>query len=162
MCYLYVPSRFNKISRRLSLYALWNGNKNPGSATITSRSQSLIARGRRKRHQPKRAKQTNARKAHRPSLSSPSEMIAMLKGPENTRTKRKARLNINLLVELTTKLHRIIALPGHRLRTDSSINHSGPALFNPIQSREFAAKKISYARNDPCFFKCELYAHARI
>ena len=36
--------------------------KNPGSATITSRSQSLTPRGSRKRQQPTRAKQTNALK----------------------------------------------------------------------------------------------------
>ena len=44
-------------------------------------------------------KQANARKAHRPALSSPSEVITMLKGLKNTRTKSKARLNIERHVE---------------------------------------------------------------
>ena len=71
-----------------------NGNFFRGeSATIPSHSQSLTPRGRRtgKRHRLSRAKRTNAQKAHRPALSSLSEVIAMLKGPNNTRTKCKSR-----------------------------------------------------------------------
>ena len=37
-------------------------------------------------------KQTNAREAHRPATSSPSEVITMLKGMTNTRTKSTGRL----------------------------------------------------------------------
>ena len=52
--------------------------KSPGSATITSHSQSLAPGGRGKRHKPTSAKQTNAWKPHRPALSFPSEVTAML------------------------------------------------------------------------------------
>ena len=79
--------------------------KRLGSATITSRRQYRTPTGRGKRHKPSRAKQTNARRAHGPALSSPSKVIAMLKGLKNTSTKCKARLNLNRIVELTPKLH---------------------------------------------------------
>ena len=42
--------------------------KSPGSDTITCRILSLTSRGREKKHKPTDAKQTNARKAHRPAL----------------------------------------------------------------------------------------------
>ena len=49
------------------------------------------------------ANRTNVRKALRKALSSPSEVIAMLKGLKNTRTKyHKARLKINCLVDVST------------------------------------------------------------
>ena len=60
----------------------------PGSATITSRSQSPTPRGREKGKKLTRAKnthtqnnnkETNARGTHRPVPSSPSEVITMLK-----------------------------------------------------------------------------------
>ena len=55
------------------------------------RSQSQTPRGSGKTHKPTRAKQTNARKTYTPALSSPSEVIAMLKALKNTRVRRKAR-----------------------------------------------------------------------
>ena len=75
-------------------------NKNPGSATITSRSpsQAPIGRGNRQNHTS--ANLINVRKALRLAHSSPSEVIAMLKRLKNTRTKpHKARLKTKRLVE---------------------------------------------------------------
>ena len=57
-----------------------NKKKSPGSATIRSRIQSLTPRERGKTQKPTSAIQTNAPKARRPAVSSPSEIIAMLKG----------------------------------------------------------------------------------
>ena len=48
-------------------------------------------------------KQTNAQEAHRPALSSPSEVITMLNRTENMRTKSKARLNMKRLLVKTTQ-----------------------------------------------------------
>ena len=74
--------------------------KSPGSATITNRSPSQIPRGRENRQNQTSANRTNARKALRLTLSSPSVLIAMLKGPKNTRTKQhQANLKTNRLEE---------------------------------------------------------------
>ena len=54
--------------------------KSPGSATITSRSLSQTPTGRGNRENQTSANRTNIRKALRLDLSSPSEVIAMLKG----------------------------------------------------------------------------------
>ena len=84
------------------------GKKNVQGLPQLRRSQSLTPRGggRGEKHKLTRAKQIHARKAHRPVLSYPSKVIAMIKGLENTRTKHKARLNIDRIVELTIKLQR--------------------------------------------------------
>ena len=65
--------------------------KSPGSTTIASRRQSRTPRGERRKGI--QAKQTNAQKAHRPAHSSPIEVMAILKGLRNTRTKHLARAN---------------------------------------------------------------------
>ena len=67
-------------------------------------------------------KQTNAREAHNPALSSPSEVITVLNRTGNThththththtRTKSKAILNMKRPVVKTTKPHKIIMTPG--------------------------------------------------
>ena len=64
----------------------WLG-KSPGSATITNRSPSQTPRGRGNRQIQSSTNRTNVRKALTLALSSPSEVIAMLKGLKNTRTK---------------------------------------------------------------------------
>ena len=61
--------------------------KSPGNATITNRSPSQTQRGRGNKQNQTSANLTNVRKAPRLALSSPSEVIAMLKGLTNTRTK---------------------------------------------------------------------------
>ena len=61
--------------------------KSPGSATITSRSPSQTQRGRGNRQNKTSANQTNVRKSLNVALSSKNEIIAVLKGLENTRTK---------------------------------------------------------------------------
>ena len=92
---------------KLSAYHQNGKQKIPGNATITSRSESLTPKGKGKRHKPTCAKQTSLRK-HTDNLSLfPSEVIAMLKGLKNIRTKRKARLNKSRLVELTRKLYKV-------------------------------------------------------
>ena len=57
------------------------------------------------------SKQTNALEAHRPALSSPSEVVIMLKVLKNMRTKGKARLNMKRPVVKTTKPHKIRITP---------------------------------------------------
>ena len=59
----------------------------PGSATVTNRSPSQSPRGRGNRQIQTSTNQTNVRKTLRLALSSPNEVIAMLKGLKNTRTK---------------------------------------------------------------------------
>ena len=54
--------------------------KSPGSATITSRSPFQTPRGRGNKQNQTNTNQTNVRKALRLTLSSPSEVIAMLQG----------------------------------------------------------------------------------
>ena len=61
--------------------------KSPGSAAITNRSPSKAPRGRGNRQIQTSTNRTNVRKALRLALSSPSEVIAMLKGLKNTRKK---------------------------------------------------------------------------
>ena len=61
--------------------------KSPGNATITSHNPSQTRRGRGNRHNQTSANRTNVRKALRLALSSLSEVIAMLKGLKNSRTK---------------------------------------------------------------------------
>ena len=61
--------------------------KSPGSATITNRSPSQTPRGKENRQIQTSTNLTNVRKALRLALSSQSEVIAILKGPKNTRTK---------------------------------------------------------------------------
>ena len=61
--------------------------KSPGCATITNRSPSQTPRGRGNRQIQTSTNRTNVRKALRLALSSPSEVIAILKGLKNTRTK---------------------------------------------------------------------------
>ena len=61
--------------------------KSPGSATITNRSPYKTPRGRESRQIQTSTNRTNVQKALRFALSSPSEVIAMLKGLKNTRTK---------------------------------------------------------------------------
>ena len=56
-------------------------------ATITNCSPSQTARESGNRQNQTSANQTNVRKALRLALPSPSEVIAMLKGLKNTRTK---------------------------------------------------------------------------
>ena len=56
--------------------------KSPGSATITNRSPSQTLRGRGNRQIKTSTNRTNVRKALRLALSSPSEVIAILKGTE--------------------------------------------------------------------------------
>ena len=72
--------------------------KSPGSATITNRSPSQTPRGRGNRQI---QTSTNVRKALILALSSPSEVIAILKGLKNTRTKRHTERHntTNRLVE---------------------------------------------------------------
>ena len=73
--------------------------KSPGSATITNRSPSQTPRGRGNRQIQTSTNRTNVRKALRLALSSPGEVIAMLKGLKNTRTKwHKVRHKTNRLV----------------------------------------------------------------
>ena len=64
-----------------------NGQKKGKSATITNRNPSQTPRGRGNRQIQTSANRTNLRKALRLALSSPSEVIAILKGLKNTRTK---------------------------------------------------------------------------
>ena len=54
---------------------------------ITNRSPSQTPRGRGNRQNQTSANRTNVRQALRLALSSPGEVIAMLKGLKNTRTK---------------------------------------------------------------------------
>ena len=71
--------------------------ENPGSATITNRSPSQTPRGRGNRQI---QTSTNILKALRLALSSPSEVIAILKGLKNTRTKcHMVRHTTNRFVE---------------------------------------------------------------
>ena len=73
--------------------------KSPGSATITNRSPSQTPRGRGNRQIQTSTNRTKQRKALRLALSSPSEVIAMLKGLKNTRTKwYKVRHKTNRLL----------------------------------------------------------------
>ena len=76
--FIYKQSKKNKKQRK---------EKSPGSATITSRSASQTPRGRGNRQNQTSANRTNVRKALRLALSSPSDVIAMLRGLKNTRTK---------------------------------------------------------------------------
>ena len=74
--------------------------KSPGSATITNRSPSQTPRGRGNRQIQTSTNRTNVRKALRLALSSPSEVIAILKGLKNTRTNwHMERHTTNRLVE---------------------------------------------------------------
>ena len=74
--------------------------KSPGSATITNRSPSQTLRGRENRQIQTSTNWTNVRKALGLALSSPSEVIAMIKVLKNTRTKwHKVRHKTNSLVE---------------------------------------------------------------
>ena len=57
------------------------------SATITNRSPSQTPRGRGNRQIQTSTNRTNVRKALRLALSPPNEVIAILKGLKNTRTK---------------------------------------------------------------------------
>ena len=61
--------------------------KSRGNATITNRSPSQTLRGRGNRQIQTSTNRTNVQKALRSALSSPSEVIAMIKGLKNTRTK---------------------------------------------------------------------------
>ena len=65
--------------------------KSPGSATVTSCRQSLTPRGEKETQ--RNLRKTNERKAHRLARSFPMEVMAMLKGVKNTRTKDMARAN---------------------------------------------------------------------
>ena len=60
--------------------------KSPGSATITNHSSFQTPRGRGNRQNQTSANRTNVQKTLRSALSSPSKVIAMLKGLKNTRT----------------------------------------------------------------------------
>ena len=61
--------------------------KSPGSATITNHSPSHTPRGRGNRQIQTSTNQTNVQKALRLALSSPSEVIAILKGLEKHKNK---------------------------------------------------------------------------
>ena len=73
--------------------------ESPGSATITNRIPSQTPRGRGNRQIQTSTNQTNVRKALGLALSSPSEVIAVLKGLKNTRTKWHKAILKNRLVE---------------------------------------------------------------
>ena len=73
----------------------------------------------------------------------------MLKGLKNTRTKRKVRLNINRLVELTTK-HTV---RNHLLGTVSSINTEG--FYSRLLLPDLRAFKIK----GYCIIQCMYVAH---
>ena len=80
-------------------------NENSKESNNPKSQPFLTPKGIEKRRKPTRTKQTNARKSHWPDLSSPSELST---------EKHKTKLNINRLVELTAKLHRVRATPGPR------------------------------------------------
>ena len=72
----------------------------PGSDTITNRSPSQTPRGRGNRQIQTSTNRVDVRKALRLALSSSSEVIAILKGLKNTRTKwHMERHTTNRLVE---------------------------------------------------------------
>ena len=74
--------------------------KGKRKVTITNRSPSQTPRGRGNRQIQTSTNRTNVRKALRLALSSPSEVIAILKGLKNTRTKwHTERHTTNRLVE---------------------------------------------------------------
>ena len=64
-------------------------------------------------------------KANRPALSSPVEVIAMLKGLKNKRTKHKTRLDINCLVKQTTEIPRVRATLGPSTKNDQQYTLPG-------------------------------------
>ena len=68
--------------------------ESPVSAAITSRSKSLTPRGRGTRAKPSRAKQKNARKAHKSAPSSPNEVISVLKELKKHRAKTQGKTSI--------------------------------------------------------------------
>ena len=72
---------------RLPLHYPKEGKRCPGSATITNRSPSQAPRGRGDRQIQTSTNRTNVRKALRLVLSSPSEVIAMLKRTEKHKNK---------------------------------------------------------------------------
>ena len=88
----------------------------------------------------------NKRKAHRPAFSSPAEIIAMLK-ETNTSTKHKARLIINRLVELATKLHRVRATPRQPPLCDNNILTS---LQSGFISGDSTVNQLTYLCNIIC------------
>ena len=70
------------------------------SATITNRSPSQTPRGRGNRQIQTSTNQTNVRKALRLALSSPSEVIAMLKGLKNTKKQNNTRQDTKQIAPL--------------------------------------------------------------
>ena len=111
--------------------------KSPGSATITNRSPSQTPRGRGNRQNQTGANQTNVRKALRIALSSPSEVIAMLKGLKNTRTKlhnvrHKANFTLSPDATLNTEIHKNSV----RIKAPNSVNASKRKHKNQINHNE--------------------------
>ena len=86
--------------------------KKSGNATITSRSQSPTPRGREEGKNLNVCKITHAFKAHRQTLSSPSEVITMQNGLKNKHENSKARLNEKRPVVKTTKPHKVKIITG--------------------------------------------------
>ena len=90
-----MPTRLSPFSKgicqpaqRISRHpAAKKGEKSPGSATITNRSPSQTPRGRGNRQIQTSTNRTNVRKALRLALSSPSEVIAILKGLKKHKNK---------------------------------------------------------------------------
>ena len=74
--------------------------ENPGSATITNRSPSQTSRGRGNRQIQTSTNRSNIRKALRLALSSPSEVIAMLKGLKKKVREKSRECHIHKLQPL--------------------------------------------------------------
>ena len=79
--------------RWLSWISKQRYEKSAGSATITNRSPSQTLRGRWNRQIQTSTNHTSVRKALRLALSSPSEVIAMLKGLKKKKKKKKKKKN---------------------------------------------------------------------
>ena len=102
------PKRGNRNAKKIEInnntrtkwHKIKKCKKSPGSATITNRSPSHTPRGRGNWQIQTSTNRTNAGKALRLAISSPSEVIAILKGLKNTRTKwHMVRHTTNRLVE---------------------------------------------------------------
>ena len=85
---LYTDTRYNhKIGYNDNLNKKQGKRKVQGVTTITNRSPFQTPRGKRNRQIQTSTNRINVRKALRLALSFPSEVIAILKGLKNTRTK---------------------------------------------------------------------------
>ena len=91
-------------------------------------------------------KQKNARETHRPALSSPSEVLTMLKGLKKVTQEQRAKAVLNMKHPVKPQSHTEEEQhQDHRQRTVSSINYRGwfNALFLSTNFKRFVVNVVS-------------------